>query len=136
MHTVWQHALSTSGPLPTSGALDDASFTMVPPRRLGDGEDGPTAHSTGLGLPLSRALAKVAGGWLGLQGCLPLPAATAGGVDGGEGGNPVAQDSNRAGCHGDVPAASDPPSSPDSYVSYRALLVRRCGAGDVSHVTL
>jgi hypothetical protein len=35
--------------------------------RVRDGELGPTANTTGLGLPLSRALACAGGGWLSLD---------------------------------------------------------------------
>ena len=35
--------------------------------RVRDGELGPTANTTGLGLPLSRALARAGGGWLCLD---------------------------------------------------------------------
>ena len=48
--------------------LDDEVYTLIPPRSAADGtSDGPTPHSTGLGLPLSRALTKAGGGWLGLE---------------------------------------------------------------------
>ncbi len=47
--------------------------------------DGPTPHSTGLGLPLARALAKAGGGWLGACVCMRVPERVGRGGE-GEGG--------------------------------------------------
>ncbi len=69
---VWAHTVTNSEQPTSSVSLDSGSFTVVPARPVEDGsEEGPTAHSTGLGLPLSRALAKAGGGWLGLEDSSP-----------------------------------------------------------------
>ena len=59
MRSAWQVAQARA-------ATDGAPFTDVPPVLTGSDDcGGPTPHTTGLGLPLSRALAKAGGGWLG-----------------------------------------------------------------------
>ena len=81
MHSVWlqswkQHDsdetlsefIKNDSP-PELSAMDER-YTSVPPEA---GRDlGPTSNSTGLGLPLSRALAKAGGGWLGLSDSFAL----------------------------------------------------------------
>ena len=60
-------APATTGP-PCLQTLDPSLYTLVPPDAVPpDSAVGPTSNSTGLGLPLSRALAKAGGGWLGLS---------------------------------------------------------------------
>ena len=65
METVWERASATvpSVLAINSDMLDPEFFHIIPP---GDSDAGPTVNTTGLGLPLSRALAKAGGGWLGL----------------------------------------------------------------------
>jgi len=45
---------------------EDAPFELVRAPNSADTGSGPLPYSTGLGLPLSRALAKAGNGWLGL----------------------------------------------------------------------
>jgi hypothetical protein len=71
MRGVWEDALLHVGPLPNGTRLDTAEFKLVPPVRVDPGGEGPVPHTTGLGLPLSRALSKAMGGWLGLEANLP-----------------------------------------------------------------
>ena len=44
-----------------------AYATVPPPARAEGVDSGPTPYTTGLGLPLSRALARAGNGWLGLD---------------------------------------------------------------------
>ena len=61
--------MAEDGP-PVCAALDSRLYHLVP---ADEGNDhGPTGNSTGLGLPLSRALAKACGGWLGLTDSVHL----------------------------------------------------------------
>ena len=55
---------------PVAATLDPSQYTLVPPEQ--GNSTGPTNNSTGLGLPLSRALAKAGGGWLGLADSVEL----------------------------------------------------------------
>ena len=55
---------------PVAATLDPSQYTLVPPEE--GNSTGPTNNSTGLGLPLSRALAKAGGGWLGLADSVEL----------------------------------------------------------------
>ena len=73
MREVWAAAIEGCGGYPTGTRLPALGFHAVPPRRGDGSDDGPVAHTTGLGLPLSRALANAMGGWLGLESSLPLP---------------------------------------------------------------
>ena len=59
----------TNDPIVTA-ALDPSQYTLVPPEE--GNNPGPTNNSTGLGLLLSRALAKAGGGWLGLADSVEL----------------------------------------------------------------
>ena len=71
MREVWLQSQSQLSSQPSPDDVQSlkqaaaSEFVIVP--ALGSGEDGPTANTTGLGLPLSRALAKSGGGWLGLE---------------------------------------------------------------------
>ncbi len=49
------------------GAGDVGAFIPVLPPAGGEPGSGPTPYTTGLGLPLSRALARAGNGWLGLD---------------------------------------------------------------------
>ena len=68
MRSLWLDCMhSFSIDAVSSQDVDAAAYTVVPAVPEASGGTGPTPFSTGLGLPLSRALAKAGGGWLGLE---------------------------------------------------------------------
>ena len=70
MHDIWVSSWDDAVSRPNAQALDANVYTVVPPD---SDATGPPANASGLyaptalGLPLSRALAKAANGWLGLE---------------------------------------------------------------------
>ncbi len=80
MRALWQRGVTSpsrsAGPgqssLPVLIAVHDSGepWVSVPSQRH---LDVPTVHTTGLGLPLSRALAVAGGGWVGLENLVTAP---------------------------------------------------------------